>query len=286
MTGVCDDARVIGPEDDTAEPPGWRPAVGFGPVVVAGALLGAAYLPRPVLAGACFLAQAALTAGWLRGRAVTLPWSVPAVALGASAAADGLLLRDRGPAATVLAAVLAVAFLVGLLLPLLDRRRSRVAEVLSVTVGLAVLDVTGALYVALRAGHDGQRAAVAALAGAGVALLAARLVDAVVDLAVVGQAVPVAGRRGLPGLVAGLGAAGAAGALYGAATRPLTPLAGLGVALTAGLLALLAEVAVTAAFDVPAGAAPRRWAAAAVCWTMPVLVAATPAYAVARAVLG
>ena len=117
---------------------------------------------------------------------------------------------------TDFATIVAVAFLFSLIWQILRPHRSRVTESLAATLAAAVLAVAGGAYLTLRAGIGGQQAATAALLGVAAVLGIGRLVDAVLPV----PALSGSRRRGLPGLVVGMAAAGALGAYYGSHGRP------------------------------------------------------------------
>ena len=198
---------------------------------------------------------------------------------------------------TTFATIVALAFLLALVQQIFRENRTRVTESLAATMAATVLAVAGGAYLTLRAGVDGERAARAALLGVAVVLGVGRVLDAVLPR----PRLLGAGRRGWPGLVAGLAAATGVGALYGhyAADHTSKLILAAGSSITVGKSALIALVAalVAAAADlgIEVGLStlkadpPRRrapWPARlVVAAVLPILLAAPPAYVVARVVL-
>lgn len=264
-----------------------------------------------VLVGFVLLVQVGFVTAW--AYLLDTPGLVGAVAIsaGAAAASDGVLLAAHHVSLTDFATIVAFAFLLALFWQIARPHRTRVAESLASTLAAVVLSVAGGGYLTLRAGLNGEQsafagghAATAALVGVAAVLGVGRLVDAV-------RARPSlsgSGNRGLPGLVLGLGAAAGAGAWYGAQAStswdggPVITRGGslggggaLWIALVAAAVAAVIDLGIDAGLatlddDRPAvpGPAfrPAPWPARlGVVALLPVLVAAPPAYVVARVVL-
>ncbi|MDX6253852.1 MAG: hypothetical protein QOJ11_186 [Frankiales bacterium] len=279
--------------------------VGVVAAAVAGAMAAVAPAGRGWLLVLLLAVQLGFVLAWTALLDTPSPAGAVAVSAGAAAASDGVLLRVHHVALGVFATIVALAFLFSLLWQIARRERTRVTESLAATVTATVLAVAGGAYLTLRAGlngeqplTDGRQAATAALLGVATVLGVGRLVDA----AWARPALSGSLRRGLPGLVAGLGAAAAVGAWYGS-QRWTTHGDGLfpGAGFITGpkvLLVALVAAAVAAAVDlgIDAGLAtlakdgpdrrPAPWPARlGVATLLPVLVAAPPAYVVARIVL-
>lgn len=272
-----------------ARPHGWsvRPlVVGCGGAAVAGVLAGVDHASRPVFAGVLLLAQVGFTLGWVVLLDPADRFGAALIAAAAAAAADVLLLTSDRVLLGDFAAILAVAFLVSIAHQLFRPHRSRVTEALAATLAAVVLDVTGAVYVALRGvEHGGRQATAVALVSVGAALLAGRLVDA----ALARPAVSASGRRGLPGAVVSLAAGIGAGAGYSGTTHVLTSATGVTVAAVAAVLAVCTDLGVDLGLTTMGGERRRgrgaAWARLAVAAVLPVLLAAAPAYAMVRVTL-
>ena len=273
--------------------------VGVAAAGTAGLMAAVVPLDRHVLAAVVLIAQVAFVTAW--AYLLDTPGILGAVAVsaGAAAASDGVLLRSNHVSLTDFATIVAVAFLFSLVWQILRPHRSRVTESLAATLAAAVLAVAGGAYLTLRAGIGGQQAATAALLGVAAVLGVGRLVDAVLPV----PALSGSRRRGFPGLVIGMAAAGALGAYFGSHGGPLTSGKAALVALGAAAVAAVTDLGVDAGLatlggDPPPGAAsvgatgpvPARkrapWPARlVVVAVLPVLISAPPAYAIARAVL-
>lgn len=282
---IWDDRSVTAGEIDESAPPAAsnrsRWSTGAGAAVFVAALIGAAHAGRPAMVAVWLLAQIAFPLGWTHVLDVASPRGVAAIAFAAGAAADGLVLSRDRPLLGGFAALLAITFLASLLHQLVRRHRDRVTEALAATLALAVLDVTGAVYVALRGTAHGISATTTALIGVLVALVVTRLVDAVAPR----PSVDAARRRGVAGLVL----APLAGAAVGAALGPGGAATGVALAGVAALFAMAADLGVDLGFATLAVAPSRpRWSAAAraaVAVILPIMVTAAPAYVVARLAL-
>lgn len=282
-----------------ARPVSARPVLVVG-VVSAGsaaAMAAVVSLDRWVLASILLVLQIGFVTAW--AYLLDTPGVVGSVAVsgGAAAASDGLLLSGTHVSLATFATIVALAFLLALVQQIFRENRTRVTESLAATMAATVLAVAGGAYLTLRAGVDGERAARAALLGVAVVLGVGRVLDAVLPR----PRLLGAGRRGWPGLVAGLAAATGVGALYGhyAADHTSKLILAAGSSITVGKSALIALVAalVAAAADlgIEVGLStlkadpPRRrapWPARlVVAAVLPILLAAPPAYVVARVVL-
>jgi hypothetical protein len=306
---------VTSPVHPAGQLPG-RPAtpvliVGGVAAVTAGAMAAVAGQRQSVLLGFVLIAQVGFVMAW--AYLLDTPGLVGAIAIsaGAAAASDGVLLAAHHVSLTDLATIVAFAFLLALLWQIARPHRTRVTESLASTLCAVVLAVAGGTYLTLRAGLNGEQSAVAgghattaALLGVAVVLGVGRLVDAFWAR----PALSGSGNRGLPGLVLGLAAAAGAGAWYGAEAAiagdsgPVISRGGslgtggaLWIALVAAAVAAVIDLGIDAGLvtldrDRPTGSGPAPrpapWPARLVVVAMlPVLVAAPPAYVVARVVL-
>jgi hypothetical protein len=248
---------------------------------VALALVGAVYADRPALGVGVFAVQLVFTAAWA---ALVLPAGrLAAMAIGgsAAAAADVAVGLSAARGLGAVAGVVAVAFLVALAAQLRRRNRAGVTDALASVLAVVALGVAGAGYLALPAGRRGEAMVVAALLG----IAAALLVDYAVDLRGGGRSLVPGTRRGLAGAVAGIAAAVAAGAGYGAAVGATSALAAASVAAAGGALAVAGAIVGEVVGEVVGGAVGTGTPRTAVVALLPLLVAAAPAYAVARIAL-
>jgi hypothetical protein len=181
------------------------------------------------------------------------------------------------------AGVLGVTFVVGLLFQLARRPRVGVTLSLIGIASAATFALCAASYVALRVEGGGERALVAGLLGAGVGLLAARLSDVALPRPVV---LP-GSRRGVAGVLVGLGVAVLVGWAYGQGQELLGTGTGVRLALVTAVLALAADVAVDAVLtSAPPADERARSALAPLGVLLPVIVCAPAAYVAGRILLG
>jgi hypothetical protein len=275
----------------------------------AGAMAAVAGRQHSVLLAFVLLAQLGFVTAW--AYLLDTPGVVGAVAIsaGAAAAADGVLLSAQHVSLTDFATIVALAFLLALLWQIARPHRTRVTESLASTLTAAVLAVAGGSWLTLRAGLNGEQSAfagghatTAALLGVAAVLGVGRLADAFWAR----PALSGSGNRGVPGLVLGLAAAAGAGLWYGAgAARPDNPAVistgalptggAVWIALAAAVVAAVIDLGIDAGLatldnDRPAAGGPlprpAPWPARLlVVALLPVLLAAPPAYVVARVVL-
>ena len=266
-----------------------------------------------LLTALVLLVQLCFVVAWVFLLDTPSPWGAIAIAAGASAASDGVLLSAHRVSLGVFAIIMALAFLLSLVWQIGRLKRTRVTESLAAVLSATVLAVAGGAYLTLAAGLDGEQtlsagkhAAAAALLGVATVLAVGRLVDAVLPL----PKVPGSRRRGGAGLLLGLAAAAGVGAWYGSQVSPfranptvitsasssLTTGKALWVALVAAAVAAVVDLGIDAGLGaLPAdpppvalpGPRPRApWPARlGVAALLPVLIAAPPAYVIARVVL-
>lgn len=158
---------------------------------------------------------------------------------GAAVAADVVAVTQDGRVGG-LAGVVALALVAALLHQLSRRDRDRVTEALADTLLVVVLVACAACLPALRLLDGGRAVVLAALAGAGAALLAGRLGDLVVPR----PALAVGALRGWPGLLLGLGAGVAAAVLVEGGEGPLVGARAALVGLAAAATVAAADLAV------------------------------------------
>jgi hypothetical protein len=204
---------------------------GAAPALLAAALAVASYAGALPLAVGVFGVQVFLVLAVLA--LVDAPASGGAflIAVGATVAADVLVLLDDGEVGR-LAGVAGVTVVASLLHQLVRRNRSRVTESLADTLVVVVVSVAAACLLAVRQMDGGDQAVRIALFGAAAALLAGRVGDQLAARPMLA----VGATRGWPGLLLALGA-GVAGAVLsagdGSITGPQAALIGLLVAATA-----------------------------------------------------
>lgn len=273
------------------DPPAPRNRMAGGLVVVsAGGLAGLAYLGQvqhwgvtPLAAGV-FVVQVLFALAWVA--ALDTRGSLGAVLIGTAAAgtADAVIAAYPHEGLRVMAAVAGISIVIALLQQLLRRPRPEVVAALAATTSLILLQLAAASMLALRAVIAEPGYAVATgLFGVAAAALVARVVDLIVRRP---PAAP-ASSRGMLGLVLGVAAGGAAGALWASHIRLPVPGAWIGVriALVAAVLGLIADLTV----DV-AGAARiderARSALAPLAVLLPVVLAGPAIYVAGRYLLG
>jgi sulfur-carrier protein len=250
---------------------------------VAAGLAGLALLHVGALAGGVFVVQVVVTLAWLAALEVPAGGGAFVIVVIASGVMDGVVGSYHQPDIGRAAGVAAVAVIVSLLHQI--ARRPRVAVTLSFggTLSALTFALAAASYIGLGVEKGGDQAAAAALLGAGVALGAARLTDLAVP-----RPAPLPGsRRGVVGLVVGLGAALVVGWAYGDGQAVLGSARGIRLALVAAVIALVADLA----FDAVLHAAPpvdarQRSGVPPLAILLPVVIAAPAAYVAGRILLG
>jgi hypothetical protein len=285
--------------------------VGAVAAATAGAMAALSLVGRGWLAVVVLVAQVALVVGWTF--LLDIPGSAGAVAIaaGAAASSDGVLLKAHHVSLRDFATIVAFAFLLALLWQIARPGRTRVTESLAATLAAAVLAVAGGAWLTLYAGGTGDKplpaghqGCLAALLGVTVALGLGRLVDVLWS----GPRLAASSRRGWLGLVVGVAAGCAVGAWYGGQAGPPSGASGAVtyagrelmsggkgalIALVAAGVAAVVDVGIdagmtTLAGDRPDGASrrPAPWPARLVVLAvLPILAAAPAAYVVARVVL-
>jgi hypothetical protein len=251
-----------------------------GTVVVAGGLATAAAFGHTAFGITLLAVQALVTLAWLALAEVDGAEGATAIVLLGAAAADVLAVRRDGEGIAGTVAVVALAFVASLALQLFRRHRARTTDALAGTVSAVVLAVFAAHLLAAYAKTSAGLAAAAVLCPAA-AVAAGRAADLVSlrPLLVRGS------RRGLPGLVAAVVAAGALGAVLGVAWAPLSAASGTVLGVATGLAAVVADLAVDLVaadtYDARRVAALRPLG-----MLLPLVVAAPVAYAAARLLIG
>jgi hypothetical protein len=252
--------------------------------VVAAALAGLALLGTAPLGIGVFAVQVVIALAWLATLDARGSTGAFAISVAVAAACDIVVgvadTADLGRTALVVA----LAVLASLLHQLLRRPRRGVTLSVAATLSMAVFASCASSYVALRVEGGGGIADATALFGAGVALALARLVDVVLPRP---AAVP-GSRRGVVGLLLGLGAAGAMGWFYGHAhPHVLGADHGVRMAIVTALIALLADLAVDAVLSTAPPDEERSVAALTpLGMLLPVVLAGPAAYVAGRILLG
>jgi sulfur-carrier protein len=256
---------------------------GAGAGLVAGALAGLALLGTAPLAIAVFAVQVVVALAWLAVLDVRGRGGAFVIVVIAAAVMDSVVGAADEPDIGRAAGVVGVTFVVGLLFQLARRPRIGVTLSLVGIASAATFALCAASYVALRIEGGGDRALVAGLLGAGVGLLVARLADVVLPRPVV---LP-GSRRGVVGVVVGLGVAVLVGWAYGHGQDLLGGGNGLRLALVTAVLAIAADVAVDAVLNAaPPGDDRARSALAPLGVLLPVVVCAPATYVAGRILLG
>lgn len=273
---------------DAAPADRWSPAVratfvGLAAALVAAGLAGLALLHAGALAAGVFVVQVVVALAWLAALDVPAAGGAFVIVVIASGVMDGLVGSYRLPDIGRAAGVVAVAVIVSLLHQV--ARRPRVAVTLSFggTLSALAFAFAAASYIGLRVENGGADADVAALLGAGVALAAARLTDLAVP-----RPAPLPGsRRGLVGILVGMGAALLVGWAYGDGQALLGMARGTRLALVAAVIALVADLAVDAVLHAaPPVDARARSGVPPLGILLPVVLAAPAAYVAGRILLG
>ena len=232
---------------------------GLGAVLVAGALLWLAHLGELPLLGGVVAIQLLAAVGFVVLVDAPATRGTFVLALAAGAGADAVIVVGDGNVGG-LSGVVALALVGSLLHQLSRRQRSRVTESLADTFFVVVIVSAAACLVAAleqAALHPHDWPIRAALAAAGVTLLAARLGDAIARRPLLG----VGATRGWPGLLLGLGAGVATSLLIAAGQVGAGSAALLGLAVTGTVTAV--DLAVDlAATELTAGARNERRVAA------------------------
>jgi len=255
---------------------------GLAAAAVAAGLAGLALLHIGALAAGVFVVQVIVALAWLAALEVPAGGGAFVIVVIASGVMDGVVGSYRQADIGRAAGVAAVAIIVSLLHQV--ARRPRVAVTLSFGGTLSALAFAFAAtsYVALCVQTDGNHADAVALFGAGIALGAARLTD----LAVPRPAMP-GSRRGVVGLVIGLGAALLVGWAYGDGQAVLGTSGGTRLALVAAVIALVGDLAVDAVLHAaPPMDARARSGVPPLGILLPVVLAAPAAYVAGRILLG
>ncbi len=181
---------------------------GLASGALAALLFGLALAGDVPLLGGVVVVQVLMALGFLALVEAPAGGGVFLLSAGAAVAADVVVWVDDG-AVGGLAGVVAVALVAGLLHQLCRRDRSRVTESLADTFLVVVLGCSTASLLAAQLHPEGTWPLRAALAAAGVALLAGRIGDAVIRR----PALAVGATRAWPGLLLSLGAGVAAAVL-------------------------------------------------------------------------
>ena len=258
-------------------------ATGLGAAVVAGALAGLALLHIGALAAGVFAVQVVVALAWLA--AVDVPGGGGAfvIVVIASGVMDGLVGTSHAPDIGRASGVAAVAVIVSLLHQLARKPRVNVTVSFAGTIAAVCFALAAASYVALSVEKGGDVADVAALLGAGVALVIARLAD----LALPRPAAVPGSRRGVVGLLLGFGFAAFVGAVYGNSHHVLGAARGFRLSVVTAVIALVTDLAVD---GVLRGAPPAderaRSGVPPLGILLPVVLAAPAAYVAGRILLG
>lgn len=258
-------------------------ATGLGAAVVAGALAGLALLHIGALAAGVFVVQVVVALAWLA--AVDVPGGGGAfvIVVIASGVMDGLVGTSHSPDIGRASGVAAIAVIVSLLHQLARRPRVNVTLSFAGTIAGVCFALSAASYVALSVERGGDVADVAALLGAGVALVVARLAD----LALPRPAAVPGSRRGVVGLLLGFGFAALVGAFYGNSHDVLGAARGFRLSVVTAVIALVTDLAVD---GVLRGAPPSderaRSGVPPLGILLPVVLAAPAAYVAGRILLG
>ena len=224
------------------------PVQGVVGLLVAGVLAAAASAGTSALLVAVLALQLGLVLAVLSVLGAPAAQGAAAVAVGAAAVADVLVLRDGGEVDRV-AGVLGLSLVAALLHQLVRRGRSRVTESLADTLLAVVVAAAGTCLLALAVLDGGQELLLVGLGTSAAVLLVGRLADLVLPRPVLATGAT----RGWSGLLLGLAAGvGAALLVEQGSAVDLSPVA-------AGLFGLAAGVTVaTADLAVDLGAAELR----------------------------
>lgn len=252
--------------------------------VVAAALAGLALLGTAPLGVGVFAVQVVVCLAWLATLDARGSTGAFFIGVAASIGCDVAVGIADTPDVGRTALVVGLAVVASLVHQLLRRPRRGVTLSIAATLSMAVFASCGASYVALRVEGGGGIADAAALFGAGVALAVARLVDLVLPR----PAVVPESRRGIVGLLLGLGAAAVTGWLYGGAHADvLGSDHGVRMAIVTALIALLADLAVDAVLSTAPPDEERSLAALTpLGMLLPVVLAGPAAYVAGRILLG
>ncbi|MDQ1683998.1 MAG: hypothetical protein QOC82_735 [Frankiaceae bacterium] len=256
---------------------------GFAAGVVAAGLAGLALVGTPVLGAGVFVVQVVVALAWLAALDTRGSLGAFAITIAAAGTMDAIIGATEGPSIGQAAPVVAIALAVSLLHQLSRRPRPGATLSLAGTMSALAFGLCAASYVALRGETGGDQAVAAALLGAGVALAVGRLAD----LATTRPAIAPGSRRGLLGIVLGIGAAVGVGAVYGSGAGALGTGVGLRLAVIAAVLAVIADIAVDAVLAQAPPPDERRLSALTPLGVLlPVVLAGPVAYVAGRILLG
>lgn len=258
--------------------------VGLIAAVVAVGLAGLSLLGTAALGAGVFAVQIVLALAWLAALDVRGGIGGFGIAVLTAAAADTAVATARTPdigrAAPVIG--LAVAASLGYQLWRVPPRPGVTAS-LGGMLSVVTFAVCGSAFLALRVEGAGDQAVVAALLGAGVALVVGR----VVDLFARHPSAAPGSRRGIVGVIVGLVAAVVVGWFYGHASGEIDGGIGVRLAVVAAVLALVADLVVDAVLVAAPPAAERaRSALPPLGVLLPVVLAGPASYIAGRILLG
>ncbi len=249
-------------------------------LAAAGVLAGAAAAGHLALGVVLLVVQVVVLLAWLA--LVDVPGGEGAFAVGVAAAlaADLLAVRRDGDGVSAVVGVLAASFVAALALQLFRPHRERVTDAVAGTLAGVVLAVLGAHLLATSARTDWSVAATGVLAAA-----TALVVGRAADLLLARPAVVHGARRGLLGLLLGVAAAGALGAILGGVWAPLSSASGTVTGVACGAAAVITDLALDLV-DNDTTDPRKRSALTPLLALLPLVVAAPVAYAVARLLIG
>lgn len=264
--------------------------VGALVVVPAGGLATLAWLGQAhhwgvtPLAIGVFVVQLVLALAWIA--ALDTRGGLGAFVIGGLAAAitDAFIAAYPHEGLRVMAAVAGLGIVAALLQQLLRRPRPEVVNALAASTSLILLELAAASPLALRAVISRSGYAVAAgMFGVAAAAVVARALDVVVRR----PAAAPASSRGALGIVAGVVAAGAVGALWADHFRLAVPGVWIGVriAVVAAVLGLIGDLTVDVAAAADLEDRPRS-ALVPLTLLLPVVLAGPAIYVAARYLLG
>ncbi|MBV9292251.1 MAG: hypothetical protein JO222_07365 [Frankiales bacterium] len=257
-------------------------AIGIAAGLVAGALAGLTVAGVGALAAGLFAVQVVVALAWVAALDVRGGGGAFVILVLTSGVVDGVVAGDRTPDIGQGAGVIGAMVSLALLFQLARRPRVEVTVSFAGIVSGGALALAAASYAALAVESGGDRAVVCALLGCGVALAVGR----VADLALPRPAVP-GSRRGIVGLVLGLGSAALVGWAAGSRSSVLTADAAARLAVITALVAVLADLAIDAALLASPGLDERaRSAIPPLGILLPVVVAGPAAYVAGRILLG
>lgn len=251
---------------------------------VAAALLGSAGLiSHTVLGIALFVVQAGLGLAWLTAIGAPGRLGGALITAGAAGGADLILINRQHQPAGGLMGVMGLALVAGLLHQLMRRPRPHVTSSLAAEISGAAILISFACLAGLQSSSVGESALVVWMTALAFGLPVGRLVDSKLPYLLLGKD----NRRGLLGLIVGIGVAVLAGGIVGSKHPDLGTSHGEILAAVTAFAAYVADtVVVRTSADLDPRDDRRITAIRPLAALLPLAIAAPATYVVGRILLG